>query len=50
MKTPTNEQIANDWKLWIEYIDPCGVDSQEWFDSTTVDEKLKLINNMFPLN
>lgn len=47
MITPTNEQIATNWKLWMEYADPSGVDTQEWFDATTVDEKLKILDSMF---
>ena len=37
---PTYEQIANDWRLWMEYADPSGGDTKEGFDSANTAQKI----------
>lgn len=41
--------IINDYKLWMEYVDPSGVDTEEDFNNMTVGEKLDIIKNSFGL-
>ena len=38
----TYEEIAKNWSLWIEYVDPNGEMSQEEFDSLSVEEKIDI--------
>jgi hypothetical protein len=43
----TAEQIANSYDLWIEYVDPSGVDTQESFEAISVQERIEIINACF---
>jgi len=43
----TYEDIARDFNLWGEYVDPHGVMSEEDFDSMTVEEKIDLLKKLF---
>ena len=42
----TNEEIANDWYLWTEYVDPDGVITQEEFEKMTIRERLDFIDKL----
>jgi hypothetical protein len=38
----TYAEIANNWSLWIEYVDPDGNMTREEFDAMTTDQKIAL--------
>lgn len=42
----TNEEIAESFKLWGEYVDPLGIDSEQDFDNMDLEEKLKIIRKL----
>lgn len=41
--TYTNEQIANDFTLWSQYVDPNATTTREEFDRMTVEERLAVM-------
>lgn len=41
--SPTREQIAQSWDLWIDYVDPLGVMSREEFDGTDIRGRMALM-------
>lgn len=45
--TPTYAQIANDFRLWQEYVDPSGNDDKARFDAMTVEQKLNILAECF---
>lgn len=38
----TYAEIANNWNLWIEYVDPDGNMAREEFDAMTTEQKIAL--------
>lgn len=40
MSTPTYEEIAKSFELWIQYVDPSGNDTFQDFESKSVEEKI----------
>ena len=50
MKNPTSTEIASDFDLWGEYVDPHATMSEEEFDDGTVEERLTIIRELFPQN
>jgi hypothetical protein len=44
---PTNSQIANNYILWAEYVDPSGLTSEAEFDAMTEAEKMEFIEKCF---
>ena len=48
MRYPTREEIAKDWFLWIQYVDP-GKD-REYFDSLSVSERIEVQDKCWPLD
>lgn len=38
----TYEEIAKNWSLWIEYVDPNGEMTKEEFDALSVEEKIEI--------
>jgi hypothetical protein len=47
-KQTRNREIASDWNLWREYIDPSGVMTREEFDAMTIEERVASIEGCFP--
>lgn len=43
----TYEQIASDFKLWKEYVDLDGEDSEEDFNRMTLEERIEFIDTLF---
>ena len=41
--THTYKEIANEYRLWEEYIDPSGLDSEAKFNSMSEAEKIAFI-------
>lgn len=50
MSKITIEQIATDYNLWMEYVDPDGVDSEEKFNEMSIGEKMDIIKNCFDVD
>lgn len=44
----TMAEIAEDYELWEEYVDPGATMTQQEFDELSVDEKIKIQREMFP--
>lgn len=44
---PTREQIASDFSLWMEYVDPSGIDTEESFDAMSIERKIEIQNECF---
>lgn len=44
---PTNYEIANDYGLWGEYVDPQATMSEEQFYALSVSERLAMITECF---
>jgi len=47
MKSPTHAEIANSYALWMEYVDPSGIDSKEAFNAMSTEQKLETIKACF---
>ena len=41
------EQIAQDYELWAEYVDPNATMTEEEFDELSTEEKVKMQEQMF---
>lgn len=46
-KVKSYQEIAESYNLWIEYVDPAGVGTQEWFDSISIPERIDWIVRCF---
>lgn len=44
---PTRNQIARDWNLWAEYVDPSAAMTREEFEAMTIDERVALQETVF---
>ena len=47
MNKPTYEEIAKNFDLWGDYVDPLATMAKENFDSLSVEDKIKLIIDIF---
>lgn len=47
-KQHTMTEIAEDYELWGEYVDPDATMTEDEFDKLTVDEKVAMQREMFP--
>ena len=45
--TTTYEQIARDWNLWCEAVNPSGAMTREEFDAMTIPERVAFIVGCF---
>ena len=45
---PTRTEIACDFALWGEYVDPDGHTTEEEFDAMSVEEKVAFQREMWP--
>jgi hypothetical protein len=43
----THNEIAENFELWGQYVDPDGIDTREAFEAMSVPEKVKMIETMF---
>lgn len=48
MNKHTNEEIASDFDLWGEYVDPHATMTEEQFEEMSVEEKVKIIEDIWP--
>ena len=44
---PTDADIATDWNLWAEYVDPGGTMTKGEFSAMPIQEKLYLMEDCF---
>ena len=44
---PTYAQIASDWNLWAEYVDPDATMTEAGFDALTISEKVAIQTDCF---
>lgn len=49
-RQPTCIEIANDFELWGEYVDPDATTTNEWWENSSVDERLAIIHDLCPLD
>lgn len=47
MKTYTYNEIATDFNLWGEYVDPDGLTDKAAFDAYSLEEKLRIMEECF---
>jgi hypothetical protein len=47
MSKHTNEELAENFNLWQEYVDPSGLTSREEFEAQSVEEKIAFIVSCF---
>lgn len=40
-------EIANNYALWAEYVDPSGIDTEESFNAKTLEEKIDFMVRCF---
>lgn len=40
-------EIANNYALWMEYVDPSGLDSEESFNAKSEQEKIEFMARCF---
>ena len=45
MTSPTYIEIASDYRLWMEYIDTAGIDTEAAFTAMSVERRLQIIVN-----
>lgn len=46
-KNYSYEQIAEDFELWGEYVDPNATMTEQEFDELSTDDKVKMQEEMF---
>ena len=46
-RTYTYAEIAADYRLWIEYVDPAGVDTEAAFEAMSVEQRVAIMVEMF---
>jgi|JI10StandDraft_1071094.scaffolds.fasta_scaffold1865152_2 hypothetical protein len=42
MQHPSYEEVATDWELWCDYVDPSATMTKEQFDEMTTEEKIQM--------
>lgn len=47
MKTKTYKQVAENYELWCEYVDPHATMTEDEFDALSTEEKIKMQTEMF---
>jgi len=50
VKEPTCVEIANDFELWEEYIDPHGTQTEEEFNDWSLRERLATLHDLCPMD
>jgi hypothetical protein len=45
--TPSRKELARDWDLWCEYVNPSGAMSRDEFDAMTEDQRLTFMAACF---
>ena len=47
MEQPSNKEIATDYELWCEYVDPNNEMEEDEFNLLSIYEKLEIIEDCF---
>ena len=47
-KQNTMTEIAEDYELWCDYVDPDATMTEDEFDAMTTEEKVAMQREMFP--
>ena len=47
MSTPTIKEMASNFQVWAEYVDPAAVVEEEEFEKMSVEEKVRIIESVF---
>lgn len=47
MNAHTNNEIATNYALWVEYVDADGTTTRAEFDAMSIEQKLALIEAAF---
>jgi hypothetical protein len=42
MKHPSYEEVATDYELWCDYVDPGATMTEEQFNEMTTEEKVQM--------
>ena len=42
-RTYTYAEIAADYRLWMEYIDPSGIDTTEAWEAMPIERRIEII-------
>jgi len=50
VKEPTCVEIANDFELWEEYIDPHATMTRQEFEDGSAEERLTVIHDLCPMD
>tara|TARA_R110000782_G_C14454738_1_gene372619 strand:- start:137 stop:289 length:153 start_codon:yes stop_codon:yes gene_type:complete len=50
MQNYSNNEIAENYQLWAEYVDPLGLDDKEAFDAMTTEKKLEIMKGCFSVH
>ena len=48
MERPTCEEIASNFDLWGEYVDPDATMTEQEFEEMSIEEGLGIIHALFP--
>lgn len=43
----TRIEMASDYELWVEYVDPAGIVSEKQFNAMSVAERIAMIEEVF---
>lgn len=46
-RTHTYAELAADYRLWMEYIDPSGIDTPEAWDAMPIERRVEIITGCF---
>ena len=47
MRTPTIKEMASNFQVWAEYVDPAAVVEEKKFEEMSVEEKVQIIESVF---
>ena len=42
MSAHTHNEIASEWNLWLDYVDPVGTMAREDFDAMPMEQKIQI--------
>ena len=48
MSKYSNQEIASNYTLWMEFVDPDGIDTESAFNAMSIERKISIIEDCFP--